>query len=186
MKLKEIKFNCVKSTNDEAIKLINKGRFKECLIVARKQTGGRGTYGKKWISSDGNLFITIFFELKNKKIRMDQFLKINSLIIKKILKKFIKVKIKIKKPNDLLVKGRKICGILQEVVNKKNKKFLIIGIGVNTVNSPKSSSFRSSSIADFSDVSIKNKEILIKIKHLYEKYIPIFNKKKFNYIKTNL
>ena len=50
MKLKLIKFNSVKSTNDEAIKLIKKGKFFPCIIYATRQTKGRGTIGKKWIS----------------------------------------------------------------------------------------------------------------------------------------
>ena len=67
MKLKLIKFNSVKSTNDEAIKLIKKGKFFPCIITAKKQTKGRGTMGKKWISEKGNLFISLFLETNSKK-----------------------------------------------------------------------------------------------------------------------
>ena len=67
MKIKLIKFKSVKSTNDIAIKLIKKNKTQPTLISSEKQTKGRGTMGKKWISQKGNLFISIFFEINQKK-----------------------------------------------------------------------------------------------------------------------
>ena len=67
MKLKLLKFNSVKSTNDIAIRLIKKKVKKPSLIFSKNQVKGRGTMGKKWISKKGNLFLSIFFEIKQKK-----------------------------------------------------------------------------------------------------------------------
>ena len=64
MLLKFIKFNCVKSTNDVAIKLIKSKKNFKGIVVSNFQTKGRGTMGKKWISYQGNFFVSIFFELK--------------------------------------------------------------------------------------------------------------------------
>ena len=66
------------------------------------QTGGRGRIGKKWISKKGNLFISIFFRLNQKKINFKQFAVLNAFLIKKIISDKISRKIKIKWPNDLL------------------------------------------------------------------------------------
>ena len=63
MKFKLIKMNSVTSTNDQAIKLIRKNKVKPCIIVAKKQSKGRGTMGKKWTSRKGNLFMSLFFEI---------------------------------------------------------------------------------------------------------------------------
>ena len=178
MKLKLIKLDSVKSTNDEAIKLIKKNKLSPCIITAKKQTKGRGTMGKKWISEKGNLFISLFFETASKSIRSNKFSVLNPRIIKNILAKYSKYKIVIKWPNDLLVKKRKLCGILQEVIEFKGKKFLIIGIGVNTKISPKNKSFRSISLSTCSDHIIKNNEILFKIKLAYEKIISNLKKGK--------
>ncbi len=171
MKLKLIKFDNVKSTNDEAIKLIKKDKFVPCIITAKNQTKGRGTMGKKWISKKGNLFISLFFEISSRNIKFDKFSVLNPRVIKSVLEKYSKYKISIKWPNDLLVKKRKLCGILQEVIQYKNKKFLIIGIGINTKISPKNKSFKSISLSACSDRIIKNNEILIKIKLVYERII---------------
>ena len=176
MKLKLIKLNSVKSTNDEAIKLIKKNKLSPCLITAKRQTRGRGTMGKKWISEKGNLFISLFFQINSKNIKANKFSVLNPRIIKNILAKYSKNKISIKWPNDLLIKKRKLGGILQEVIEYRDKKFLIIGIGVNTKISPKNKSFNSISLSACSNRIIKNNEILVKIKLAYEKIISNLSK----------
>ncbi len=67
MKIKSIKFKSVKSTNDEAHKLIKKNYTQPTLISSDKQSRGRGTMGKRWLSMKGNLFLSIFFEINQKK-----------------------------------------------------------------------------------------------------------------------
>ena len=171
MKFKLIKFDSVKSTNDEAIKIIKKNKFNSCIITSKKQTKGRGTRGKKWISKKGNIFISLFFEVDLKKTKPEKFAILNPRIIKNILSKYSKYRITIKWPNDLLVKKRKLCGILQEVIEHNNKKFLIIGIGINTNISPKNKNFKSISLSTCSNHIINNDKILIKIKLTYEKII---------------
>ena len=64
MRLNLIKFGTVKSTNDIAINIIRSKKSNAGIIVSDNQTNGRGTMGKEWISLNGNLFTTIFFELK--------------------------------------------------------------------------------------------------------------------------
>ena len=73
MKLKITKFKSVKSTNDKAIKLIQKHRHNSGLVVSDIQTKGRGTMGKKWISKKGNIFISIFFKVNLTKIKIEFF-----------------------------------------------------------------------------------------------------------------
>ena len=68
MKIKLFKFQSVKSTNDTALRLIKSKYSKPSIITSLKQTKGRGTMGKKWISKKGNLFFTIFFKLEQKKL----------------------------------------------------------------------------------------------------------------------
>ena len=137
MKFKVFKFNKVTSTNDVAINLIKKKRKKFGFVYANLQTKGRGTYGKKWISEKGNLFGTIFFNLKKNYPTISEFTLINPIIIADIIEKFCKNgTISFKKPNDIFVNKKKICGILQEVITLKNKNFLIIGIGINVLTNP--------------------------------------------------
>ena len=137
MKLEIMKYDVVTSTNDIAMNLINnKIKISGC-VYSESQTKGRGTKGKEWVSTIGNLFASIFFPLKNNYPPFDEFSIINPVIISDVIKKYCKNKnISFKWPNDVLVDGKKICGILQEVITSEETKFLIIGIGINVLASP--------------------------------------------------
>ena len=177
MKLKISKFDRVTSTNDVAIKLIKKNIIKNNIIIAKTQTKGKGTMGKKWISRKGNIFVSIFFDVTSTKIKIEEFTILNSYLIKNILKKYSNSEIKIKWPNDLLVKGRKICGILQEVIEFEEKKYLVIGIGVNTKIAPNSKQFKSISLLECSNYPINNRNIIKNISNVYEKLLNRMKKK---------
>ena len=133
MKFKIIRFKEVKSTNDTAIRILRNSKLNYGMIIAETQSKGRGQYGRKWLSFKGNLFVSFFYSLEQINLTALQLTKINCLLVKKLISKYYKKKILYKKPNDLLIKGKKICGILQETVNKLNKKFLIVGIGINLI-----------------------------------------------------
>ena len=98
------------------------------------------------------------------------------------MKKFSN-KIKIKWPNDLLFEGKKICGILQEIVFNVGKKFLIVGIGINTNIKPKNRSFSSTSLKHITKKNIDNKKLLIMIKKNYEKFLLKANQNSFSELK---
>ena len=186
MRLKITKFKNVKSTNDKAIKLIRNNRHNSGLIVAEMQTKGRGTMGKKWISKKGNIFISIFFKVNFNKFRIDNFLMINVKIIKKILKSYTKKTITIKKPNDLLITNKKICGILQEVVSLNSKTFLIIGAGINTNSSPIIKNYKTTSLSSILNKKVNNDKILKEIKKVYENFIQQVKKFSFTELKIKI
>jgi BirA family biotin operon repressor/biotin-[acetyl-CoA-carboxylase] ligase len=183
MKLKVLKLISIKSTNDEAIKLINNNKINPTIIYSKKQTKGRGTMGKKWISKKGNIFMTIYFCINNIKIKSNEFSILNPYLVKGVLAKYSAQKIDIKWPNDLMIKKKKISGILQEIIEFKNKKYLIIGIGINSVTSPFSKKFKSTSLSNFSNEIVDNKLIMTQIIKTYEKFISDISKYDFSYLK---
>ena len=137
MKFKIIKFESVTSTNDIAINLIKEKKNNFGCVQADIQTKGRGTHGKKWVSKKGNLFMSLFFPLEEKYPGFDEFFIINSIIITDTIKKFCdEKKLQLKFPNDVFYNKKKICGLLQEVITQENRKFLIIGIGLNIDSNP--------------------------------------------------
>jgi len=186
MKLKIVKMKSVKSTNDIAIKLIKRKLTKATLILSLIQRNGRGTMGKKWVSQKGNLFVTIFFEIQNAKINFKQFAILNAYLIKKIIKRYTSKKVYIKWPNDLLIKKKKVCGILQEVIDNNNKKFLIVGVGINTNISPNNKGFNSTSLKCMRKKYINNNQVLNDVKKLYENFIQNINKYTFVELKKKL
>ena len=170
MRIKTIKYNNVDSTNNIAIRRIKKGKINPTLIIANFQKKGRGQYGRKWISYRGNLFISIYFKVK-KNINIKIMTKKIYRTLKNSLEKFVKEKISIKLPNDLLIKGSKICGILQEVVHYKNNKYFIIGIGVNIVKCPEIANKQVSFLQKYNNNEIKKTDIYMSIKKNFEKII---------------
>ena len=180
MKLKIIKMKQVQSTNNVALKLLKKKDTNPTLITSLVQTRGRGTMGKKWISTKGNLFISIFFEINQKKINFKRYALLNAYLFKNIITKFVKKKIDIKWPNDLLIKEEKICGILQEVINFNKKTFLIIGAGINTNSAPIIKNYKATSLNSILKKKINNNKILREIQKVYEKFI--YQKEKYNFL----
>jgi len=158
-------FKKVNSTNDIAIKKVKRG-FTRGLVQAEFQKKGRGQRGKKWISYKGNLFITIFFKI-NKKTSLKNITFKNCNKIKKVISKLIKKKLIIMKPNDLLLNNKKICGILQETVFHDNSLFLIAGIGINLIKSPKIINYPTTNIFDELGINVSKKLI---IKHIINEF----------------
>ena len=183
MKINVIKYKKVKSTNDTALKLIKKNITNPTLVTTEKQTNGRGTLGKKWVSKKGNLFISLFFKFDQKKINFKQFAILNAFLLRKVLSKIIPKKIKIKWPNDLLVNQRKFCGILQELVRFNRFDYLIVGIGLNTNIAPQNKSFKSTSLKNILSKKVSNQEILREIKFEYERFLTEKNNLSFSDMK---
>ena len=161
MVLKKFKYKKVSSTNDIAMQKIRQG-YKSGVIISDKQTRGRGQHGKKWISNKGNLFLSIFFII-NKKIQTSRLVISNLRIIKKILSNYIKSKIKIKRPNDITVNKKKICGILNETLFYNDLKFLVIGIGINIVSSPNIRDYPTTNLNEVTNRKVSKTELLNKI-----------------------
>ena len=161
MVLKKFKYKKVSSTNDIAMQKIRQG-YKSGVIISDKQTRGRGQHGKKWVSNKGNLFLSIFFII-NKKIQTSKLVISNLKIIKKILSKHIKSKIKIKRPNDITVNKKKICGILNETLFYNDLKYLVIGIGINIVSSPNIRDYPTTNLNEITNKTVSKTKLLNKI-----------------------
>ena len=171
MKFKKLKYKKVKSTNDTAIRIIKNSNLKFGMIVSDTQVNGKGQRGNKWFSYKGNLFVSFFHELKNLNISLNSLTEINCLLVKKILNRYYKKNITFKKPNDLLVNKKKISGILQEIISISDKKFLIIGIGVNLVKSPKIKDYPTTSLFELTNNHINKSKFENQLKEIFEKHL---------------
>tara|TARA_B110001450_G_scaffold167993_1_gene156618 strand:- start:1438 stop:1995 length:558 start_codon:yes stop_codon:yes gene_type:complete len=176
MNLKKFNFKTIESTNDLAAKIIKNTDTKSGIVIAEKQKRGRGQYGKKWVSYKGNLFVSIFFPINNIKLSLKNLTKLNCLLVKKLVSEFYKGKILIKKPNDLLINKKKISGILQETLLKSDKIFIIVGIGINLNKSPDIKNYPTTNLFSLTNEKINTNNAVLRLKKIYEKYIPIFPK----------
>ena len=188
MKFEIFKFENVTSTNDIAINLIKKEQKETGYVYAETQTKGRGTHGKEWISDKGNLFGSIFFPLKNNYPPFNEFSIINPLIISDVIRHFCEKKnINLKFPNDIFVNGKKICGILQELIVSNNRKFLIIGIGVNIISNPEiNDEYQTTNILLETQKKPMIKEMIDLIISSYEKFFINLNSYNYEHIKKKV
>ncbi len=171
MIIKNFNYKCVNSTNDIAINLIKKKNIRAGLVLAEKQKKGRGQRGKKWISYKGNLFVSIFFSLDKINLTLKQLTKFNANLVIRLISQYYKKKIKLKSPNDIMINKKKICGILQETIKKNNVQYLIVGIGLNLVNSPKIDKYPTTSLYDLTNSKISVNKISKELKDMYKNFL---------------
>jgi BirA family transcriptional regulator, biotin operon repressor / biotin---[acetyl-CoA-carboxylase] ligase len=121
-------YKTLTSTNDKAKELLRKGIGK-AVIVAHRQTRGRGRFSRQWLSSPGGLYLTIL--LKEKNLDKAGYLTfISAVCVAKTVIEVSKLDAKVKWPNDVMVNGKKICGILTETISGK-ESYALVGIGLN-------------------------------------------------------
>ena len=133
--MKIIKLNAIDSTNSFLKDLSQDSALENfTVVVAKKQTEGRGQHNSNWLSeAHKNLTFSTFIKFNNLKITDRKYLNFAiSLAIKNVLISLDLKKIAIKWPNDIMSANKKICGILIENTFKGDKiKNSIIGIGLN-------------------------------------------------------
>ena len=171
MRLKIFRFKRVNSTNSTAIRIIKKTNYQNGMVISDMQTKGRGQYGKKWISLKGNLFVSFFYNLGNINLSLQRLTRFNCLLVKKFLQIYYKKNIIYKKPNDLLIEKKKICGILQEKVKKFDQNFLIVGIGLNLVKNPIIKNYKTTNLFELIKKRIPKKKIEKQLKIIFEQNI---------------
>lgn len=131
-----ISFESIESTMDEAFRLGMEGLAEGAVICAETQTKGRGRLGRSWISPKGKgLYFSLILRPQLSPTQMSQLTLMAAVALAEAIGEQTKVDVKIKWPNDLLVDGKKIAGILTELRAESDQmKFVVLGVGIN-VNS---------------------------------------------------
>lgn len=146
MKFITLFYDKVDSTNNQAKKLIEANHLNFGFVTSHYQTNGKGQFGKKWISLKGNFFGSFFFSVKNyKEVSKLQF-SILKIVLKTLSKYIDTSSLEIKAPNDILIKNKKICGILIESFQYKKKIYSIIGVGLNLLKNPTIKNYQTTNI----------------------------------------
>ena len=132
-----IELNEIDSTNDELRRLAEKGAKHFTVVTAKKQTRGKGRYSRMWESPDGNLFLSILIRKPDMETAHQLSFVSAMAVLETVQTLLSNHEISVKWPNDVLVNGKKIAGILLESSTSHNKiDYIIIGFGVNVKKSP--------------------------------------------------
>jgi BirA family biotin operon repressor/biotin-[acetyl-CoA-carboxylase] ligase len=144
-------FETLGSTNDEAKALARAGAPEGTLVWAGEQTAGRGRRGRTWLSPPGNLYLSLVLRPEGAPVRAAQLGFVTALGLGDALALLAgpAFKLRYKWPNDILVNGRKLAGILLESENAASDRvdFVVAGIGVNIVAAPEDVEFPATSLA---------------------------------------
>ena len=123
------------STNDRALQLANGTAELPALVIADRQTAGRGRRDNRWWSADGALTFSLVAELPEGTIQREIVSLLTGLAVAETLTGHMPAQdVSLKWPNDVYVHGRKICGILTEIPNQRSDS-VVIGVGINANNS---------------------------------------------------
>jgi BirA family transcriptional regulator, biotin operon repressor / biotin---[acetyl-CoA-carboxylase] ligase len=132
-------YNEVTSTQDTAAELAKNGIAEGTVVIAETQTNGRGRKGREWISpSEGGVYLSIVLRPNLMPIQTIQMPLIAGVAVREAIRQATHVAPEIKWPNDIIVAGKKVAGILTEMSCEIDRvNYVVLGIGVN-VNTPKS------------------------------------------------
>ena len=123
-------FQEVSSTMDEAVRRAERGTEEGTVIVAETQTASRGRHGRNWVSRSGNLYLSVVLYPTLQTLPF-----LNSLCGVAVVRAITNIsglKPRIKWPNDVLLNGKKVAGLLVEsAISGAQVRHSIVGIGVN-------------------------------------------------------
>jgi len=135
MNVNVLTFDSIDSTNTEALKQARLGAEEGLCVIAKQQTAGRGRYGRAWISGkDAGLYFSIVLRPKIETQYLPLITLMTGVAVHDSLAEF-GIEADIKWVNDLLVRERKICGILAETTETSVGLAVIVGIGINLKSS---------------------------------------------------
>ena len=130
----------IDSTNEEARRLANAGAPHGTVVWARRQTAGRGRRGRSWVSEPGNLFVSFLLRPSRPAAEAAQISFLSALAVGEALDRFRPADslLAYKWPNDVLLDGAKVSGILLESAagGPTGLAWLVVGIGINLAHHP--------------------------------------------------
>lgn len=180
-----LSYDVLDSTNAEGRRLAGGGASHGAVIWAKRQSAGRGRLGREWVSSDGNLFVTV---LINPPVALEQCPQLSfvaALAVAETLEGILpeSAKIACKWPNDVLVSGKKIAGILLEAFTTKEiaheKQWIAVGVGINVDSAPEHVMFPATWLRGEGVELISAKIVLSRFVHHFIQYYDMWAAKGF-------
>jgi len=151
----------VASTMDTARDLARRNCPDFTVVIAGRQTRGRGRLKRRWLSDDGGLYFTMVLRPR---IPVQLSFRVNflaSLTLARVIRQMFQIEAKVKWPNDILVDERKISGMLSELEADSDRVFFInIGMGINVNNDPSGPEPGAISLKRIAGREISKKELL--------------------------
>jgi BirA family biotin operon repressor/biotin-[acetyl-CoA-carboxylase] ligase len=170
-------FSEIGSTMDAARELAKKGVGEGTIVIAEAQTRGRGRLSREWLSPKGGIYFTIILRPRISPIYAPRINLMASIAVVATIRKLFGLNAELKWPNDVLIEGRKVCGILAEMDAEMDiVNFVDVGIGINSNTSIAQFEKSVTSLKDRLGKKISRKEFLSALLVEIERWQPLLMK----------
>jgi BirA family biotin operon repressor/biotin-[acetyl-CoA-carboxylase] ligase len=177
----------VTSTNDVAKELATLKVTEGTVVIAEAQTCGRGRLGRGWLSPKGGIWFSVILRPNVEAKDVFKITFLTAVAVAKTIRKTFKIDAEIEWPNDVLVNGRKVCGILTETsIRGETVDSVIVGVGINAnvdINLfPKDLKKTVTTLAAEIKRKVDQEKLLHKILEELEAHYKMFKENKFDSI----
>jgi BirA family biotin operon repressor/biotin-[acetyl-CoA-carboxylase] ligase len=170
-------FREISSTMDAARELAKRGAREGTIVIAEAQTRGRGRLSREWLSPEGGIYFTIILRPRISPAYAPRINLMAGVAVAATIKELYGLKAQLKWPNDVLIEGKKVCGILAEMDAETDVvNFVNVGTGIN-VNTPIPRFEKTAtSLKDALGRGISRKEFLSALVVEIERWLPLLMK----------
>ena len=153
-------FREIGSTMDAARKLAEAGVEQGTIVVAESQSRGRGRLSKEWLSPEGGIYFTVILRPKISPAYAPRMSLMASVAVASAIRRLFGLRAELKWPNDVLIGGKKVCGILAEMNAELDAvNFINLGIGINANTSISQQEEKASSLKEQLGKEVSRKEL---------------------------
>ena len=170
-------FPAISSTMDAARELAKRGAKEGTIVIAEAQTRGRGRLSREWLSPEGGIYFTLILRPRISPAYAPRINLMVAVAVAATIRKLLGLKAELKWPNDVLIEGRKVCGILAEIDAETDViNFVNVGIGINANTSIPQFEKTATSLKDVLGREISRKEFLRALLVEIERWRPLLMK----------
>lgn len=149
------------STMDEALEMARQGAPHLSVVVAGRQTHGRGRLNRQWDSGDGGLYLTLILRPQLPPLYASRMTFLAGVVLARTIQEAYRLPARVKWPNDILIDECKVAGMLSQMEAEGDALgFVNIGIGLNVNNDPTGANAASTSLANHLGGPLSRKEVL--------------------------
>ncbi len=171
-------YDVVDSTNRMAVTLAQEGAAHGTLVVADRQEAGRGRRGRSWESpANSGIFMSLILRPEIAIENAPMLTLVTALAVTKAFRRMTGLDVSVKWPNDIVIHGKKICGILTEMgLCETGMAHVVVGIGINVHNEafPKELQECATSVYLESGMHISRTRLLVAVLEEFEAYYAGF------------
>jgi len=170
-------FREISSTMDAARELAKRGAREGTIVIAEAQTRGRGRLSREWLSPEGGIYFTLVLRPRISPAYAPRINLMAGIAVAATIKELYGLKAELKWPNDVLIEGKKVCGILAEMDAETDVlNFVNVGIGINVNTSIPRFEKTATSLKDALGTEISRKEFLSALVVEIERWLPLLMK----------